>query len=171
MFSECVSGGVSSARNKAVNQATGQWITFCDGDDWIEEDRVARLMEAAQGENVDYVLSGYISDIFRDGQLYMSRKAGISEIREGDRRTLAPDCGYVFRTEHVLLQSCWAKLFRKSLTKESGLRFNTNVVCYKDFVFNLQYFYVWLIGMCSCHMMDIVIQASMAEILNSDSKT
>lgn len=132
---------------------------------------MAHLMEATQGTNVDYVLSVYFSDIFRDGHLYMSRKTGMFEIREGDRRTLAPDCGYVFRTEHVLLQSCWAKLFRKSLTKESGLRFNTNVVCYKDFAFNLQYFYVWLIGMCLCHMMDIVMRASKAEILNTDSKT
>lgn len=100
---------------------------------------MAHLMEATQGENVDYVLSGYISDIFRDGQLYMSRKAGISEIREGDRRTLAADFGYVFRTDHVLLQSCCAKLFRKSLIDENGLRFNTNVVCYEDYEFNLKY--------------------------------
>lgn len=131
--------GVSSARNQGLNQATGQWIAFCDADDWIERDCIARLMEAAQENNADYVLSGYVGDIFRDGQLYMSRKAGVSEIRKGDSRTLATDFGYVFRTEHVLLQSCWAKLFRKSLIEENSLRFNTNVVCYEDFEFNLKY--------------------------------
>lgn len=93
----------------------------------------------ALGGNVDYVLSGYIGDTFRDGKLYVSQKAGISEIRKGDSRTLATDFGYVFRTDHVLLQSCCARLFRRSLIEASGLRFNTKVVCYEDFEFNLKY--------------------------------
>ena len=31
-------GGVSSARNKGLEHASGQWITFVDSDDWVDKD-------------------------------------------------------------------------------------------------------------------------------------
>ena len=30
-------GGVSSARNEGLKHITGEWVTFCDSDDWVEE--------------------------------------------------------------------------------------------------------------------------------------
>lgn len=71
--------------------------------DWTEKDCMAHLMEVAQSPKVDYVLSEYVSDIFQNGYLFMSLTAGMSEIREGDRRTLVPDFGYVFRMEPAFI--------------------------------------------------------------------
>ena len=34
-------GGVSSARNLALDNATGEWVTFVDSDDWIEDDYIS----------------------------------------------------------------------------------------------------------------------------------
>ena len=31
-------GGLSDARNAGIAAATSEWITFVDGDDWIEKD-------------------------------------------------------------------------------------------------------------------------------------
>lgn len=39
-------GGVSSARNLGIQHATGDWITFVDGDDWVEDDFIADLLTA-----------------------------------------------------------------------------------------------------------------------------
>ena len=36
-------GGVSSARNIGLNNATGEWIAFIDADDWVDEEYLQTL--------------------------------------------------------------------------------------------------------------------------------
>lgn len=52
-------GGLSDARNAALDTAKGDWITFVDSDDWISPDTYAPLLEMA-GDNdiVEYSISG-----------------------------------------------------------------------------------------------------------------
>lgn len=38
-------GGVCSARNLGINNAKGKWITFCDSDDYVDEDWLNLFME------------------------------------------------------------------------------------------------------------------------------
>lgn len=51
--------GVCAARNLALEQATGQWVCFCDGDDWFESSFVEKLLTCAHNENADYVFCNY----------------------------------------------------------------------------------------------------------------
>ena len=41
-------GGLSSARNAGIQDSTGQWLMFVDGDDFIAPDMVQKLYDAAQ---------------------------------------------------------------------------------------------------------------------------
>lgn len=50
---------VSKARNVGINQAKGKYITFVDGDDWIEPDMFKSLLEIAQVNDADIVESNY----------------------------------------------------------------------------------------------------------------
>lgn len=51
--------GVSAARNRALKEATGEWICFCDGDDWYELDFVQKMLDCAKKRNADYIICNY----------------------------------------------------------------------------------------------------------------
>ena len=52
-------GGVTSARLRGVEEATGEWIGFVDGDDLLEKDMYERLMVNAEKYNADISHCGY----------------------------------------------------------------------------------------------------------------
>lgn len=43
-------GGLSAARNTGFNEASGKWIMFVDGDDWIEPNMIEKLHKATGKE-------------------------------------------------------------------------------------------------------------------------
>lgn len=52
-------GGVTSARLRGVEEATGEWIGFVDGDDLIEPDMYERLLKNAVKYDADISHCGY----------------------------------------------------------------------------------------------------------------
>ena len=51
--------GVSAARNAGLDAAEGDWLAFCDGDDWFEPIMVERLLTAAREESADLAVCDY----------------------------------------------------------------------------------------------------------------
>ena len=45
--------GVSAARNAALDAAQGEYVIFCDADDWVEPQMYQRLLEAAEAAHAD----------------------------------------------------------------------------------------------------------------------
>lgn len=58
-----VNGGLYSARNAGLKVATGSYLYFMDGDDWIEPGLVADAMATVQNTHADIVLFGHSKEI------------------------------------------------------------------------------------------------------------
>jgi len=55
-------GGESSARNVGLKMATGQYIAFCDCDDWLEREMYEVLVDALEKENVDMAAASWYKE-------------------------------------------------------------------------------------------------------------
>lgn len=65
-------GGVSLARNTAMQAARGEFITLVDGDDWLEPDTIERCIECAQQfPEVDFIEYGYVDVIESERQPFL----------------------------------------------------------------------------------------------------
>lgn len=49
--------GVSSARNKGIEKATGEWICFVDADDWIESNSLEKILNVIDFKETDYIIA------------------------------------------------------------------------------------------------------------------
>lgn len=61
-----VNRGVSAARNNGLKHAKGNYVTFVDADDLIEENMIDSLVEVAERENADVTIGGY-RECYDDG--------------------------------------------------------------------------------------------------------
>lgn len=97
--------GVSKARLKGIRLATGDWIGFVDGDDYIEPDMYEHLIDNARKYSADISHCGY-QMIFPKGHIdyyyntkeirLQNNKEGIKDLLEGTR--IEPGlCNKLFR--------------------------------------------------------------------------
>lgn len=52
-------GGLSDARNYGLSKATGSYIIYLDGDDWIAANAVEKLIHTAQEYHADFIQASY----------------------------------------------------------------------------------------------------------------
>ena len=62
-------GGATAARRSGVQFAGGEYITFVDSDDWIEQCMYWEMLELADTYNADMVLSGMILERQKDNMV------------------------------------------------------------------------------------------------------
>lgn len=63
-------GGLSSARNYGCKAATGKWIMFVDGDDWIEPNMCQTMYELGETKRVQLVMCGIMKDYGKSATEY-----------------------------------------------------------------------------------------------------
>lgn len=51
--------GPGNARNLGIKKATGEWITFVDNDDWVDDDLLEKIDKVIESEDVNCVIFDY----------------------------------------------------------------------------------------------------------------
>lgn len=101
-------GGVFSARIEGVKKATGDYIGFVDGDDFIEPEMIDRLLENAIAYNADISHCGY-QMIFPNGRIDRYYGTGKCIVQDNAK-------GVIDLLEGKYIEpGLWNKLYRKEL--------------------------------------------------------
>ncbi|WP_455164925.1 glycosyltransferase family 2 protein [Streptococcus sp.] len=118
-----LNNGVSSARNKGLKVAKGDWISFIDSDDTVNKNFFDVMM--ADNQEADIIVCGVMSKIhpkLNGGEQILDKETYINEILYN-----LNVFGYV-----------WNKIYRKEIIQNNDIKFLDNVMFMEDKYFNLQ---------------------------------
>lgn len=114
-------GGLSVARNRGLEIATGEYISYLDSDDWLDTKMYETLLEAAMKNDADMVKCGIIET------------NGVTEdkITFSDIKIINNEQNKAFENyfNGILWTVVWNGLYKKELAKK--IKFPDNVV-YED---------------------------------------
>ncbi len=127
-------GGVSSARNRGMEEAVGRYLVFIDSDDYVGPNYLRDLMEAAGRENT-LVISDYqpFGEAGEENREFLP--ASMVDLAEG--KSTAEDFRNLVFGFRVFPPYC--KLYERRIIEENVLRFNTEIRTAEDFDFNIRY--------------------------------
>ena len=126
--------GASAARNAGLEQATGDWIFFCDADDELLQNSLAQMLQ--EGSDADLILGGVETYKFTPRRNLLQTQRAIQRECFTLEKAAFPTDFYKFYEANNLLSSC-AKLFRRNMLVEHGVKFIPSLVVLEDYDFVL----------------------------------
>lgn len=123
--------GVSSARNFGLDNASGEWITFVDSDDWLDETALTCFIEENLQDDTFYVGQGLRVEN-NELKYWPSRYyKGIVVLESVE--------DYSLLDEVLVYGTPWGKLYNSQIIKKYNIRFDNNLSIHEDHCFYFEY--------------------------------
>lgn len=126
--------GLSAARNAGIARATGQWIAFVDGDDWLAPNALQRWLTQAKEQSLDLLIgNGYrfTTDPAVQTAAPLLHKQPWGEVLDGQQ--------WIMRSveQDEWPHFAWLQLIRRELIIENQLAFIRDMV-HEDILWTTQ---------------------------------
>lgn len=137
-------GGLSDARKQGVQRATGRYIMFLDGDDWLDLNTVALCMQEVDNDpNVECVMFSYAKELenrsvdmhILDGSMHLHGEDVQNKVYRRLFGLSDAELNHPERMENIV--SCCMKLYRSNIAKRGRYFHTADVGSCEDGLFNL----------------------------------
>ena len=121
-------GGLSDARNAGLDICKGEYISFVDSDDWVDDKYIEELIKPNSKNQYDIVIADYQQSNEPFDSRHILLKAGSLN---GNHKIISAYC-------HLQYPPCaWAKLYNAAFIKENQLKFCKGIL-YEDQLWSCQ---------------------------------
>lgn len=128
-------GGLVSARKAGVEKATGTYITFVDGDDWLKNDFYENMVQCITSEKIDMVCAGF-TQCFEDKNVECRNNIpdGLY-IREEIESSIFPQMLNIEGAYQTgIISAVWNKLFKRELIEKNIYSIDERVTLGEDVI-------------------------------------
>ena len=109
--------GPAKARNVGLSNAKGEYIMFCDADDWYEPNMCELMLETIINQNVDFVVCDCNIIDYYEGKLRRSIEVNYYKLKHEGYNNLGRqellDCNELL----------WNKIYKKSIIDRGDIKF------------------------------------------------
>ena len=114
-------GGAPSARNVAIDRAVGKYFYFMDADDWAESTMLQDMLELAEDNQAQMVVTGYYIDSYYSEEEKFVQIQKVDDVIYNNQQEFREDSYRLF--DKNLLYTPWNKLFLADYIRERKLYF------------------------------------------------
>lgn len=135
--------GLAVARNTGIKASRGDWIVHVDGDDWVDEELAAYLLQSVKDKVSDIVVWGYVIANGKNRQelLLKNKTAFDKDYKEIREDALCSILDYDTSFSALALNTSWGKAYRRGFLDNYQLHYNPSLRRAQDAVYNLNAFY------------------------------